>query len=115
MSGNQSPKAVVLYDNSITQELRDWLDTNGKSEGGRRLLRLGYMLEKSGLADQIMLLAAHPSMVGATQFDLVKKSVQIMDQLSTIAPKPQPEATSTPLKIEPQTTGLGSVFKAGKV
>ena len=57
MTVTRNKKITIYLDNNITPELRAWLAKNGDSYGGRRLLRLGYLLEQSGLADQIMFLA----------------------------------------------------------
>lgn len=126
MTVTRNRKITIYLDNSITPELRTWLIKNGDSQGGRKLLRMGYLLEQSGLADQIQLLATQKGMVTASQFELVAKAVELLaplqsttqteqptieDPVTTVATT-QPEQAPTP---EPEAKApKSSLFAAGK-
>lgn len=109
MTVTRNRKITIYLDNSITPELRAWLAKSGDSYGGRRLLRMGYLLEQSGLADQIMLLATQKGMVQASEFDLVAKAVELLAPLQAPVQPEQPtiEAipeTPTAIKAIPEQT-----------
>lgn len=96
MTVTRNKKITIYLDNNITPELRAWLAKNGDSYGGRRLLRLGYLLEQSGLADQIMLLATQKGMAQASEFDLVAKAVELLAPLQTPVQPEQPTIEAAP-------------------
>lgn len=123
MAKTRDKKLTIHLNDSITPELMDWLKENGDSAGGRKLLRMGYLLEKSGLADQIMLLASQKGMAAASQFELVEKAVELLKPLQQMMqPVPQTTAKQAPAapvqKPQPATTTADkkpSVFSAGRV
>ncbi|WP_027848501.1 hypothetical protein [Marinospirillum minutulum] len=96
MTVTRNKKITIYLDNNITPELRAWLAKNGDSYGGRRLLRMGYLLEQSGLADQIMLLATQKGMAQASEFDLVAKAVELLAPLQTPVQPEQPTIEAAP-------------------
>lgn len=100
MAVTRDKKITIYMDDSITPDLRSWLEANGDSPGGRKLLRMGYMLEQSGLADQILLLASHKGMATASHFELVAKAVELLTPLQQpeqrlISPVPKSDMAKT--------------------
>ena len=128
MTVTRNRKITIYLDNSITPELRTWLIKNGDSQGGRKLLRMGYLLEQSGLADQVHLLATQKGMAKASEFELVAKAVELLAPLQAPVQPEQPtiEAipeTPTAIKAIPEQTKQpeletktpkSSLFKAGR-
>ena len=118
MAKTRDKKITIHLDDSITPELRDWLQENGDSAGGRKLLRMGFLLEKSGLADQVLLLASQKGMAAASQFELVEKAVELLKPLQQSV---QVQVPSEPVRKTPEhkitapsASVTPSVFKAGR-
>ena len=110
MTATRNKKITIYLDSSITPELRAWLLKNGDSQGGRKLLRMGYLLEQSGLADQIQLLATQKGMAQASEFDWVAKAVELLAPLQTSA---QPEPTTSkaaPIEQAPTVDTTATTF-----
>lgn len=113
----RAKKVTIYLDDSITPELLAWLTENGDSQGGRKLLRMGYLLEQSSLADQIQLLAKQKGMATASQFDLVAKAVELLAPLQHQAPLVESKVDSNLTTAEPEeamNTPKSSVFAAGR-
>ena len=113
----RAKKVTIYLDDSITPELLAWLTEHGDSQGGRKLLRMGYLLEQSNLADQIQLLTKQKGMATANQFDLVAKAVELLAPLQHSVPptqsKVEPELTAAKSE-EAMNTPKSSVFTAGR-
>lgn len=110
---------TIYFDDSITDELKGWLKENGATPGGRKLLRMGYLLENSGLADQIMLLAGQKRMADATQFELVEMAVELLKPLqesmtpvSAPAAVQQEQVQKQPVTSQPEKDDTGDVLQS---
>ena len=110
MTATRNKKITIYLDSSITPELRAWLLKNGDSQGGRKLLRMGYLLEQSGLADQIQLLATQRGMAEASEFDWVAKAVELLAPLQTSAQPEPTTSTAAPIEQAPAVDTTATTF-----